>query len=120
MLRKNKKEERRLPTAEEFLQYVPRRSGYEWSKSPEGLVQIKVPKFASNLGKSFCKVVRKDNTFIANMDKMGTIVWENCDGTKTVKEILTLIEKEFPGEKDIDQRLFLFITQMGSLNYLDY
>ena len=119
MLRKNK-EKYRPPTAEEFLQYRPKRLDFEWSEKADGLVELKVPKFKSNFGKSFCKVIKKDNMFTANMDKLGSLVWKNCDGRKTVKDILNLLEKEFPDEKDIDQRLFLFIQQMGSLNYIIY
>ena len=119
MLRKNK-EKYRPPTAEEFLQYRPKRLDFEWSEKADGLVELKVPKFKSNFGKSFCKVIKKDNTFTANMDKLGSLIWKNCDGRKTVKDILNLLEKEFPDEKDIDQRLFLFIQQMGSLNYIIY
>ena len=119
MLRKNK-EKYRPPTAEEFLQYRPKRLDFEWSEKADGLVELKVPKFKSNFGKSFCKVIKKDNMFTANMDKLGSLIWKNCDGRKTVKDILNLLEKEFPDEKDIDQRLFLFIQQMGSLNYIIY
>ena len=120
MLRKNKEKQPRLPTAEEFLQYRPRRLDFEWSEKADGLVELKVPKFKSNFGNSFCKFIRKDNEFAANMDKLGSLVWKNCDGRKTVKDILNLLEKEFPDEKNIDQRLFLFIQQMGSLNYIIY
>jgi len=119
LLRKNK-EKYRPPTAEEFLQYRPKRLDFEWSEKADGLVELKVPKFKSNFGKSFCKVIKKDNMFTANMDKLGSLIWKNCDGRKTVKDILNLLEKEFPDEKDIDQRLFLFIQQMGSLNYIIY
>ena len=116
--KKNKQKKSRLPTVEEFLQYVPKRAEFEWSTSKEGLVQIKVPKFKSNFGKSFCKVIKKDDTFIANIDKLGSIVWKNCDGKNTVKDILEIMKKEFPDTEDIDQRLFLFLQQMQSLSYL--
>lgn len=119
MLRKNK-EKYRPPTAEEFLQYRPKRLDFEWSTNADGFVELKVPKFKSNFGKSFCKVIRKDNTFNANMDKIGTIVWKNCDGKQTVKQILEKLKKEFPNEENIDQRLFLFLQQMNGLNYLDF
>lgn len=118
--RKNKQKKYYLPTVEEFLSYVPVREGYEWSINEEGLVQIKIPKFTSNLGKSFCKVIKKNNKFTANMDKIGSIVWKNSDGNKTVKDILEILKKEFPKEDDIDQRLFLFVQQMKALNYLNY
>jgi hypothetical protein len=120
LLRNKEKRESRLPTAEEFLQYVPRRLDFEWSTNAEGLVQLKVPKFKSNFGKSFLKLVKKDDMFTANLDRLGSIAWENCDGAKTVKQILGILKKEFPDEEDLDQRLFLFIQQMTSLNYMDY
>ena len=119
MLRKNRKKYR-PPTTEEFLHYRPRRADFEWSTNAEGLVEIKVPKFESNVGKSFCKVIRKENMFTANMDKLGSLVWKNCDGKNTIKQILKIVKKEFPEEKNIDQRLFSFIQQMGILSYIGY
>ncbi len=115
-----KKDRPRLPTVDEFLQFKPNRSDFEWHKSEEGLVRIKVPKFKSNFGKSFCKVIKKENMFTANLDKLGSLVWENCDGRNTVKDILKILQKEFSKEENIDQRLFLFISQMKNLNYIDY
>ena len=117
---KEKQEKYRLPTVEKFLQYRPRRLGFEWSTNAEGLVEMTVPKFNGNLGKSFCKVIRKENMFTANMDRLGSIVWKNCDGERTVGQLLEIVKKEFPEEKNMDQRLFSFIQQMGSLNYIDY
>ncbi len=103
-----------------MLQFRPAKGNFPWTTSEEGLVRITVPKFESNFGKSFCKVIRKDNTFIANLDKVGSVVWRNCDGRRTVKDILSILEKEFPKEENIDQRLFLFLQQMGQLNYIYY
>jgi ABC-type phosphate transport system auxiliary subunit len=117
---KEKKKKRRLPTVEEFLQYRPRRLDFEWSTNAEELVEMKVPKFKSNLGKSFCKLIKKENMFTANMDRLSSLVWKNCNGKNTVNQILELAKKEFPEEKDMDQRLFSFIQQIGSLNYIDY
>jgi hypothetical protein len=65
-------------------------------------------------------VLKKDNTFEANLDKLGSAIWKQCDGTKTVKEILAVVTKEFPDEKNIDQRLFLFLQQLYVLRYLCY
>ena len=117
---KEKQEKHRLPTVEEFLQYRPRRLDFEWATNAEGLVEMTVPKFKGNLGKFFCKVIRKEYMFTANMDRLGSFVWKNCDGERTVGQILEIVKKEFPEEKNTDQRLFSFIQQMGSLNYIDY
>jgi len=118
--KKKKKTSHRLPTIEEMLSFKPIRADFEWTVNSEDLVEIKVPKFTSNIGKSFCNIVRKDNIFTANMDKMGSIVWKNCDGNNTVEKILKILQKKFPDEENIDQRLFLFIQQMGSLGYIYY
>ena len=121
MLRKkNKQQHRHLPTVDEFLQLRPKRLEFEWHTNEEERVRIKVPKFKRNFGKSFCKIIRKDDTFIANLDKLGSIVWKNCDGKNTVKQILEIIKKEFPKQENIDQRLFLFLQQMNGLNYIDF
>jgi hypothetical protein len=117
VIRKNKPK-KRLPTLEEMLQFIPRRNDFEWSTNDEGLVEIKVPKFESNFGKSFCKLIRKDENITAKMDKIGTIVWKKCDGKNSVKDILETLKKKFPKEEDIDNRLFLFLQQMSSLNYI--
>ena len=116
---KKHKQKHRPPTVEELLQFRPKRLDFDWSTNAEDLVEIKVPKFKSNFGKSFCKVIRKDDKFTANMDKIGSIVWKNCDGKNSVKDILEILKKEFPKEENIDQRLFLFLQQMHSLHYIE-
>jgi hypothetical protein len=109
-----------LPTAEEFLCYKPKRLGFEWSTADTGLVTITVPKFTGKVGKSFTKLLKRDNTFSSNLDKLGSTIWKQCDGEKTVKEILDVVIKEFPCEKNLDQRLFLFLQQLKSLGYITY
>jgi len=118
-IKKSKKKKPLIPTEKEFLKYTPRRVDLEWKIDSEGLVEIKIPKFKSNFGKSFCRVIKKDNYFIGNMDKLGSVVWQNCNGINAVKNILEIVKKEFPDEKNIDQRLYLFIQQLYSLRYLD-
>lgn len=119
MLRKKNKQKYRPPTVDEFLQFRPKRLDFEWHTNEKDQVRLKVPKFKSNFGKSFCKIIRKDDMFVANLDKLGSLVWKNCDGRNTVKQILEIIKKEFPKGEDIDQRLFLFLQQMRGLNYID-
>jgi len=115
---KNKKNKQKLPTEQEMLRYQPKRADLKWEESKEGLVKLKVPKFQSNFGKSFCKLIRKENYFEADLDRLGSIVWKNCDGRKTVGDILKILKKEFQDEKNIDQRLYLFLQQLNNLDYI--
>ena len=114
----NNKKINKIPTTEEFNKFTPLRVDFTWSINEKDLVVIEVPKFTSKLGKSFIKLIKKNNTFSANLDKLGTIVWKNCDGKNSVKNILEILKKEFPDEKNIDQILYLFLQQMKNLNYI--
>lgn len=124
MLRKNKNKEKGekpkyfLPTEEEMLSFRPIRADYEYTTKDDGCIQLKIPKFQGKSGKSLVKIMRKDEMFNANLDKIGTVVWNNCDGKKTVKQILNILKKEFSDQEDIDQRLYLFLQQMRNLNYI--
>ena len=113
-----KKHKQTLPTEEEFLQFKPKQMGFKWETTEEGLVQIIVPKFQSKIGVSFCKFIRKDTEFTANFDKIGSFIWMQCTGKNTVKQIFDLLKKHYPKEKNLDQRLFLFLQQMNNLGYL--
>jgi len=117
LLRKNKKKDRR-PTEQEFLRFIPERIDIEWEEDKKGIVKLKVPKFKSNFGKSFCRLIKKQNYFEANLDELGSIVWKNCDGRKTVEDILRILEKKFSDEKDINQRFYLFLQQLQNLGYI--
>lgn len=83
-------------------------------------MELQVPKFKGKVGTSFCKIIRRENMFTAHLDKIGTFVWKHCDGTKTVQDILTLLEQAFPDEKELDQRYFLFLHNMAHLGYITY
>jgi hypothetical protein len=114
------KQEKRKPTISEFLSFIPLRAEYEWSTDEDGLVHIKVPKFHSKWGKRLCRLLRRKETFTAEMDKMGSIVWKQCDGKNTVQDILDVLKEEFGDEEKLDQRLILFLQQMKNLNYIYY
>ena len=113
-----KKTKPRLPTKEEFLTLRPQRCEFEWFVDEDQKVNIKVPKFHREIGKKVCKLLKKDETFNAQFDEIGSIIWQYIDGRKTVEDVLHTLEKQFPDQENIDQRLILFLQQMYQLNYL--
>ena len=117
---KNKRKPPRMLTVEEILSFKPKKVEYEWSTDEEGLVHVKVPKFEGKLGNTLCRVLKKDQTFTANMDTVGSFVWKHCDGQTSVRKILDGLREELSDEENLDQRLFLFLHQMRQLRYLDF
>jgi hypothetical protein len=65
-------------------------------------------------------MLKRKNIFEAHLDRLGSAIWNQCDGTKLVKDILEVIHIQFPNEKNLDQRLFLFLQQLKALNYITY
>lgn len=115
-----KKRNNPLPTVDEFLGYRPVRIEFPWRTGDDGRVSITVPKFTSKTGARFVKMMHKENTFDANLDALGSFVWVMMNGQMTVQELLEKVKEKFPGEQNIDQRLFLFLQQMQVLHYLTY
>jgi hypothetical protein len=64
-------------------------------------------------------MLKRENIFEAHLDRLGSAIWNQCDGTKLVKDIFEVIHIQFPNEKNLDQRLFLFL-QLKALNYITY
>jgi len=105
-------------TIEEFMRLRPKRNDFEWFINEEKLVEIKVPKFKSSLGKKICKLFRRPEIMTGKLNKIGSFVWQKCDGRNMVKDILYELEKEFPKEENLDQRLSVFIYQLMGLHYI--
>lgn len=110
---------KRKYTREEFLKLKPKRKDFQLIER-DGKVRILVPKFRSKIGEKFCKMLGKETTFEVNLDEKGSLIWKLCDGNYTVEEILKELEKKFPQEKDLDQRLFLFLYNLRKLGYITY
>jgi len=110
---------RRSYSREEFLKLKPKRKDFEWLEE-EGKVKVKVPKFKSKMGEKFCKLLGRENVFTVNLDEKGSLIWKLCDGEHTVEEILRELEENFPDEKDLDQRLFLYLYNLRRLGYISY
>lgn len=113
-----KKNKKQIP--DEFLRLKPKRLDFEWYTTEENLVRIKVPKFKSKFGRAFCRLIRKEDTFEANLDEIGSFIWKECDGKKTVKKILEKLKKGFPEEEKLEQRFALFLRRMIKLDYMTY
>jgi len=104
---------------EEFLEIKPKRRDFRWIEEEEK-VRIIVPKFKSSIGKKFCRLLKRDVNFTVNLDRIGSEVWKMCDGEKKVNEILKHLERKFPQEKQLKERLFCYLYTLKRLNYIDF
>ncbi|MBC7081250.1 MAG: PqqD family protein [Thermoplasmatales archaeon] len=70
----------------------------EWFEE-EGLVRLKIIKFKSKIGKIFCKILKRPDYFIVNLDEIGSFAWRKFDGKNSVGEIMKMIEENYGKEK---------------------
>ena len=100
-------------TQGELMECVPARLlEWEYQKDSE-LIYVKKPKFSSMFGKSYFEPFFRTKFFKVKLDHIGTLVWQNCDGKKSVKEIGAILGQTFgPEIEPIYERLSDFIMQL--------
>ena len=55
-------------------------------------------------------MTKKSNTSTLELDKLGSLVWENIDGKNTIYDIINiLLETEEDTYESMQQRVFMFI-----------
>ncbi len=84
----------------------------EWEEK-NGLITVLVKKPLNFIEKIFFKKML-DKPFRVDLDKIGSFVWKNCTGDKTVSDIVKLCVKEFGDEVEpAEERVKLFIEQLN-------
>ena len=78
-----------------ILNMIPIRK-CEWEEND--IIKVKMPRFKRRIGKRFCKLLKKENSYIINLDKRGSEAWKLCDGKKTVKNIADELKEKFEEE----------------------
>jgi len=97
-LRRKKKPKAPSLSRSEFLRLRPMRNpSVEWKKDEEGKIRIIIPlkkraeerkKVASKREKFLSKLFPEPKEKRIQLDEIGSVVWELCDGERTAKEIV--------------------------------
>ena len=70
-------------------------SRYETVKTDDGLLRIDVPKFRNPVGIGFCRLLKLGENIGVKLDKIGSFIYERCDGSKTVGTIISEAQQKF-------------------------
>ena len=94
---------------------------FEWEEEDEsGRVIILRPKYLFKPVKQVIEPLLKNKFFRIKLDELGSLIWRNCDGQKTVEELARiLIEKFGPEFKEPYQRLAKFIMHLGKDKFIE-
>ena len=85
----------------------------EWDEEKNGIITVRKPKFHSDWAMKLFSPILKGKEFKIKLDELGSVVWKNCDGKKTVNEIGQLLGEHFgPDIEPIYERLNKFLMQL--------
>ena len=111
MAKNTSKKSMKIPA--NYMEYVPVRSGDRpWREKEDGLVEVDMENkgFYHSIAQKFFKKPRVSHIAL---DKYGSVVWKNIDGSHTVHDIVRTMETAFPGEKE--RMLDRVVTYMATL-----
>ncbi len=94
---------------------------YESEISENGNISILIPKFTNKFLVQHLMPHLKYPFIKIKLDEIGSAVWMEIDGKKSVGEIASILEEKF-GEKiqPIEERLSKFISQMIHHKFISY
>nr|WP_246566027.1 PqqD family protein [Tissierella simiarum] len=111
---KNKKDEN-------LLDYVPNKSKkVVYNKKENGLIEIIMPR-DSIIERIIRKLFFTPDKYRVELDKMGTFVWEQIDGQRTIYEIAGLVQEHFKEEAEpLYERLLQYINILKNNNFITF
>jgi hypothetical protein len=95
-----------------LLTLIPVRN-IEWERNQEGLITLLKPKFRHPfLVKNLLPRIKRP-FYKINLDDVGSFFWDNCDGSRTIKEIANLQWEKFGDRVEpLYERIALFIQTL--------
>jgi len=102
-----------MRTKQQILDSKPVRLHYWEINETTNLVVIFKPKFESALAQKTILPFFKNRHFTIKLDALGSEVWKNCDGERTVKQLGVILAKKFgPEIEPIYERLIQFVVEL--------
>ncbi len=104
-----------------ILDMLPKRA-YDWEEDEKkGTIIVKVPRFRTRLGKKFCSLIKKEQTYNVKLDDKNSFIWKLCDGKRSVREIAKSVLEKYGDEvQPVYQRvgeLFNIMESNGLITY---
>jgi len=102
-----------------FLKIIPQKN-VDYIIEDNGEITLVVEKSKYTLMKAIIKFFNKSQNFHIHLDKVGSIVWKNIDGKKTIEDILAKMEEKLGEDPTYVRRLRTFMKQLEKSNFINY
>lgn len=103
-----------------LMELIPIRN-FEHNIKEDGLIDVLVPRFRDKFFGKLLQPKMKNKYIRANLDKIGSFVWLQINGTNTVYDI-SMLSKEHFGEdlKEHNSRTALFVSQLFRNGFINF
>jgi hypothetical protein len=103
-----------------LLELVPEKN-IGWAKTEEGLICLLKPKFQLPILKKHLLHRLKHPHYKINLDKIGSLFWENCDGERNVEEIAQQLKATLGEEVEpLYERITLFLQSLEKNKFIRF
>lgn len=104
-----------LLTKEQVYASRPLRNpNLRWERNEEGLVVVSVPRRSDLLGKILTVVFVVPKSRSVQLDEVGSLVWDLCDGTHTIRDMVDRLSREYKlNRKEADVSLTTYLRNLA-------
>lgn len=103
-----------------LLELIPAQN-MRCKKNEEGFNVLLKPKYKSSFMKKYLLPRMKRPNFKIKLDKIGSFIWDLCDGKRTVEEMAKLLKEKFGEEVEpLYDRMSLFLQHLERNAFIEY
>jgi hypothetical protein len=101
-----------------LLELVPVKN-IEWEETEDGLICLLKPKFQFPVLRKHLLPRLKHPYYKINLDKIGSLFWENCDGVRTVEEVAKRMKNKLGEDVEpLYERITLFLQNLEKNKFI--
>lgn len=89
----------------------------------DGLITLNLPKFKSPFFSKWLVPKNKSENINIKLDLLGSLVWKNMDGTRSVQAICDAVKLDVQDEKTLqglEERAAKFITELYKSRFINF
>ena len=116
-----KKEKTKFQNQENYLERIPQKSHLlNWSEDENEIVVLEIEN-KGLMNRIFQKLFKKPKISYIHLDELGSFVWKQIDGEKTVLEIGKEVSKKFQDKSNpLYERLSGYFAILESYNFINW
>jgi len=110
----------KLQKDDNFLEFIPKRNEkFDFEILDNGIVKIIIDR-NTILDKVVRFIFKTPDKFELELDEIGSFIWKNIDGMKTIEEISNLLKNEFDKKVEpLYQRLSEYIVILRNNKFIE-